>query len=64
MPKNSDLSLKTYNGGISVADVKEQINFNARNGGVALSILAGDIRAEKFRLIAQDIQRRHLGGGR
>lgn len=44
VPKNSDLSLKTYNGGISVADIKGQINFNAHNGGVSLSKLAGTVK--------------------
>jgi len=44
VPKNFDLSLKTHNGGIAVADVKGQINFTAHNGGVSLSRLAGTVK--------------------
>jgi hypothetical protein len=43
VPKNGDLSLKTHNGGISVADVRGHIQFEAMNGGVTLKRLAGDV---------------------
>lgn len=45
-PRQSDLSLKTYNGGISIADVRGQIEFDAHNGGVALRRLAGVVRGQ------------------
>lgn len=43
-PRNSDLSLKTYNGGISVADIRGRIEFEAHNGGVSLNRLAGAVK--------------------
>ncbi|HYP30217.1 MAG TPA: DUF4097 family beta strand repeat-containing protein [Blastocatellia bacterium] len=44
VPQQSDLSLETYNGGISVADVRGQIEFKAHNGGVSLRRLGGNVR--------------------
>lgn len=46
LPHHSDLSLKTYNGGISVSEVKGQISFEAHNGGVILDRLAGAVKGE------------------
>lgn len=46
LPRHSDLSLKTYNGGISVSEVKGQISFEAHNGGVVLDRLAGAVKGE------------------
>lgn len=43
VPRNADLSLKTHNGGISIADVRGSIQFEALNGGVNLKNLAGDV---------------------
>ncbi len=43
VPRNADLSLKTHNGGISIADVRGNIQFDAQNGGVNLKNLAGDV---------------------
>jgi DUF4097 and DUF4098 domain-containing protein YvlB len=43
VPRNADLSLKTHNGGISIADVRGNIQFDAVNGGVNLKNLAGDV---------------------
>jgi hypothetical protein len=43
VPRNADLSLKTHNGGISIADVRGNIQFDALNGGVNLNNLAGDV---------------------
>jgi hypothetical protein len=43
VPRNADLSLKTHNGGISIADVRGNIQFEATNGGVNLKNLAGDV---------------------
>jgi len=43
VPQNSDLDLKTYNGGINISDVRGQIHFDAHNGGVNLKRVAGDV---------------------
>lgn len=43
VPRSADLSLKTHNGGISIADVRGNIQFDALNGGVNLKNLAGDV---------------------
>ncbi len=43
VPQRSDLSLQTYNGGISVADVHGRIEFNATNGGVVLKRIGGSV---------------------
>jgi DUF4097 and DUF4098 domain-containing protein YvlB len=44
VPRNSNLSLKSHNGGISIADVRGQIEFDALNGGVSLKRLAGNVK--------------------
>lgn len=44
VPRNTSLSLKTHNGGISIADVRGQIEFDALNGGVNLRNLAGNVK--------------------
>lgn len=44
LPRESDLALKTYNGGIHVKDVRGRVEFDAHNGGVTLARLAGDVR--------------------
>ena len=43
VPHNSDVSVKTHNGGISFADVRGRIEFEAQNGGVSLQHLAGAV---------------------
>jgi DUF4097 and DUF4098 domain-containing protein YvlB len=43
VPHNSNLTLKTHNGGVSIADVRGQIGFEALNGGVSLKRLAGSV---------------------
>ena len=43
VPRNADLSLKAHNGGISIADVRGNIQFDTHNGGVNLKNLAGDV---------------------
>lgn len=43
VPRNADLALKTHNGGISIADVRGTIQFEALNGGVNLKNLGGDV---------------------
>jgi DUF4097 and DUF4098 domain-containing protein YvlB len=44
VPHSSNLSLKTHNGGVSIADVRGQIEFEALNGGVSLKRLAGNVK--------------------
>jgi DUF4097 and DUF4098 domain-containing protein YvlB len=46
VPRNADLALKTHNGGISIADVRGNIQFDAQNGGVNLKNLAGDVEGK------------------
>jgi DUF4097 and DUF4098 domain-containing protein YvlB len=42
-PRQSDLEMKTFNGGIHLADLRGTIDFEALNGGVTLERLAGQI---------------------
>ncbi len=44
VPLRSNLSLKTNNGGISIADVNGQLQFSALNGGVSLKHVGGSVK--------------------
>jgi hypothetical protein len=44
VPRRSNLSLKTNNGGISIADVNGRLEFSALNGGVNLKRVGGTVR--------------------
>lgn len=44
VPRNSDLKLKAYNGGVSIGSVGGRIEFETTNGGVNLHQLSGDVR--------------------
>jgi DUF4097 and DUF4098 domain-containing protein YvlB len=44
VPLRSNLSLKTNNGGISIADVSGRMEFSALNGGVSLRRVGGNVR--------------------
>ena len=44
VPFESNLSLKSTNGGISVTDVTGNMDFRTTNGGLSLAGLAGDVR--------------------
>jgi hypothetical protein len=44
VPRRSNLSLKTNNGGISIADVNGRLEFSALNGGVNLRRVGGSVR--------------------
>jgi hypothetical protein len=46
VPQNSNLTLKTVNGGITVRDLRGTVNFDAVNGGVRLENVGGEIRGE------------------
>lgn len=43
VPRQSNLSLRTHNGGIAISDVRGRISFEAQNGGVALKRLGGNV---------------------
>jgi DUF4097 and DUF4098 domain-containing protein YvlB len=43
VPQNTDLSLKSHNGGMTISDVRGQIRFDGNNGGVNLKRVAGDV---------------------
>ena len=44
VPRRSNLSLKTNNGGISIVDVNGQLQFTALNGGVHLKRIGGSVK--------------------
>jgi hypothetical protein len=44
VPRRSNLSLKTNNGGISIVDVNGQLQFGALNGGVHLKRVGGSVK--------------------
>jgi hypothetical protein len=44
VPRRSDLSLSSTNGGIGIADVTGDIRFRTTNGGVHLEAVSGDVR--------------------
>jgi DUF4097 and DUF4098 domain-containing protein YvlB len=46
VPRQTDLSLRTHNGGISINGVSGRINFEAQNGGVSLKRLGGNVTGE------------------
>ena len=46
VPRNTNLSLTTYNGGISIENIDAVIEFDAKNGGINLSNLAGDVKGK------------------
>ena len=46
VPRQSNLSLRTHNGGIAISDVSGRINFEAKNGGVALKRIGGNVTGE------------------
>ena len=43
VPRHSDLSLETHNGGIAIAEVNGRIDFSALNGGVVLKRCGGSV---------------------
>ena len=44
VPRRTGLSLRSHNGGISIADVNGEIDFETTNGGVSLTGLAGQVK--------------------
>jgi len=45
-PWNTDLTLGSHNGGITISDIRGQIDFQSHNGGVRLTRVAGDVKGE------------------
>ena len=43
VPRQTDVTMHTHNGGIHVEDVRGQVEFDTTNGGVHLARLAGDV---------------------
>ena len=43
VPRRSDLSLESHNGGIAIADVTGRLEFTALNGGVVLKRVGGNV---------------------
>lgn len=43
VPRHTDLSLRTHNGGIGIEGVTGRMNLEAMNGGLALSEVGGDV---------------------
>jgi hypothetical protein len=46
VPVNTDLNLKTHNGGINLAGINGSIEFDLHNGGVILDRIAGSVRGQ------------------
>ena len=46
VPQSTDLTVQTYNGGLSISDVRGQIRFTGHNGGVTLKRVAGDVSGD------------------
>lgn len=44
VPRRSDVSVQTHNGGVSIADINGRIDFTALNGGVVLRRVGGTVR--------------------
>jgi hypothetical protein len=44
VPRRSDVSAQTHNGGVSIVDVNGRIDFTALNGGVVLRRVGGTVR--------------------
>jgi DUF4097 and DUF4098 domain-containing protein YvlB len=44
VPRRSDVSIETHNGGIVIADVNGRLDFSATNGGVVLKKVAGTVK--------------------
>jgi DUF4097 and DUF4098 domain-containing protein YvlB len=44
VPRRSDVSIETHNGGITIAEVNGHIDFSAMNGGVVLKKVAGTVK--------------------
>jgi len=46
VPRHTDLDLEANNGGVTIANVTGNIEFDTTNGGVRLTDLAGDVRGK------------------
>jgi hypothetical protein len=48
VPQITDVSMKTHNGGISISDVRGQIQVESHNGGVSLKRVNGDVTGTTY----------------
>jgi len=46
VPRHTNVSLKTHNGGVSIAGVESNVEFHSVNGGVSLRDVAGSIHGD------------------
>jgi hypothetical protein len=46
VPQATDLKVTSFNGAISLSDVRGHVEFDARNGGVRLTRMAGDVNGQ------------------
>jgi DUF4097 and DUF4098 domain-containing protein YvlB len=46
VPRRTDLSLKAHNGGIAIADVRGEVQFDVHNGGVSLKRMGGSVHGK------------------
>ena len=46
VPQSTDLTVQTYNGGLTISDVRGQIRFTGHNGGVNLKRVGGDVSGD------------------
>jgi DUF4097 and DUF4098 domain-containing protein YvlB len=44
VPRETDLTLESQNGGIEIADVRGDLSFETQNGGISLDGVAGNVR--------------------
>jgi len=44
VPQRTDLNLKVHNGGVAIADIRGNLQFDAVNGGASLKRLAGTVK--------------------
>jgi len=45
-PWNTDLTMGSHNGGITISDIRGRIDFQSHNGGVRLARVGGDVKGE------------------
>ncbi|HTP86056.1 MAG TPA: DUF4097 family beta strand repeat-containing protein [Bryobacteraceae bacterium] len=46
VPRRTDLTLRTTNGGVDIEDVRGRMDFDTTNGGVKLTRVAGDVEGQ------------------
>jgi DUF4097 and DUF4098 domain-containing protein YvlB len=46
IPRHTDLSLKTVNGGVAISEVESSVEFHAVNGGISLKNVGGNVHGD------------------